>query len=103
MFKRFFRVYLLTVLVMLALSWVLGIGRFYWPLLLYGFAAVNFPFSLGYLWLEGRGTPWWHLRFGRAINDEIGQGVAFLLMIALQAALYTVVFFLYRRARRQTS
>ncbi len=95
--------YFLLVVIVLALSWALGVARFYWPLLVYAFAAVNFPVSLGYLWLEGRSTPWWHAHLGHAINDEIGQGVAFLLMVVLQAVLYTVAISLYRRSRRQVS
>ncbi len=99
MFGRFFRVYLLVVLIVLALDWALGVARFYWPAVTYGFAIVNFPIGLGYLWLEGQSTTWWHMHFGQAVNDEIGQSIAFLLTVALQALLYTAVFLVYRRSQ----
>lgn len=99
MFRRFFRVYFLALVIVLALDWALGVARFYWPAVTYGFAIVNFPIGLGYLWLEGQSTPWWHAHFGQAVNDEIGQSIAFLLMIALQALLYTVVFLVSGRAQ----
>lgn len=66
---------------LLVADWILGIARFHFPFFKYIFAAVNFPFSMIFLWLEKQNNIWWHEFFFGFAGDEIGSFVAFLLMI----------------------
>jgi len=87
---------------LLGLDWFVGVARFHWPAFGHVFAAINFPWSIAYLWLEKQPNAWWHGFFGPAVNDEIGQGVSFLLMVALQAVLLTTLLSLLRRRQTQS-
>ena len=101
MFKKTWRTYLMIAGALLGLDWFVGVARFHWPAFGHVFAAINFPGSIVYLWLEKQPSPWWHGFFGPAVNDEIGQGASFLLMVALQAVLLTTLLLLLRRRQTQ--
>jgi hypothetical protein len=94
--RAWLRALAMAVLVLLLLDWGLGIARLQWPWLSPTLVATNFPSALGYLWLEQQGTAWWQGHVAFWVNDEIGQVTAFLAMVALQAALYVVIFFAWR-------
>lgn len=94
--------YLAVALGLFVADWVLGVARIHWPAFLPLFFLVNFPAGIAFLWLERRDTLWWHERLGWAINDEVGQSIAFLGMVAVQAALYAGLFTVYSRRRPRT-
>jgi len=102
MTNKTWRTYLLVALALLGIDWFLGVARFQWVVFGHVFTAVNFPLSLVYLWLEKQPSTWWFNYFGRPVNDEVGQFIAFLLMIGLQAAVYTTLLLLFKRWQTQT-
>ena len=102
MFRKTWQTYLMVAVTLLGLDWFVGVARFHWPAFGHVFAAINFPWSIAYLWLEKQPNAWWHGFFGPAVNDEIGQGVSFLLMVALQAVLLTTLLSLLRRRQTQS-
>ena len=102
MFRKTWQTYLMIAVALLWLDWFVGVARFHWPAFGHVFAAINFPWSIAYLWLEKQPNAWWHGFFGPAVNDEIGQGVSFLLMVALQAVLLTTLLLLLRRRQTQS-
>ena len=101
MFRKIWKTYLMVAIALVGLDWFVGVARFHWPAFGHVFAAINFPWSFVYLWLEKQPNPWWHGFFGPGVNDEIGQGVSFLLMVALQAVLLTTLLLLLRRRQTQ--
>jgi len=101
MFKKTWQTYLVVAAVLLGLDWFVGVARFHWPAFGHVFAAINFPWSIVYLWLEKQPSTWWHGFLGPEINDEIGQGISFLVMVALQAVLLTALLSLLRQWRTQ--
>ena len=74
---------------MLLIDWALGALRFSWPFVEPVFAVVNLPWSVPFLWLKMQPAIWWRDHIG--IDDEIGMGLVFLLMVGLQASLLTAV------------
>ena len=102
MFRKTWQTYLMVAVALLGLDWFVGVARFHWPAFGHVFAAINFPWSIAYLWLEKQPNAWWHGFFGPAVNNEIGQGVSFLLMVALQAVLLTTLLSLLRRRQTQS-
>lgn len=102
MFRKTWKTYLMAAIVLLGLDWFVGVARFHWPAFGHVFAAINFPWSIVYLWLEKQPSPWWHGFFGPWVNDEIGQGASFVLMVALQAVLLTMLLSLLRRRQTQS-
>ena len=94
--SKYLRMYLAVASLLLVIDWALGVGRFYFPLLIAPFVFLNFPFSLAFLFLERQPTTWWHGIFGPLINDEIGQFASFFLMVVFQAALITLLLLRFR-------
>ena len=101
MFRKTWQTYLLVAIVLLGIDWLVGVARFHWSAFSHAFAAINFPCSILYLWIEKKPTLWWHGHFGGLIDDEIGQGISFLLMVALQAVFLTILLSLSQRWRTQ--
>ena len=99
--SKYLRTFLTVAILLLLIDWALGVGRFYFPLLIVLFVFFNFPFSLAFLSLENQPTTWWHGIFGPMINDKIGQFVSFSLMVVFQAALITVLLLRFKRYRIQ--
>lgn len=80
---------------------LLGLARFHWSAFGHAFTAVNFPWSIVFLWLEKQPSVWRHRVLGSLVNDKIGRGLAFLLMVALQALLFTALLVLFTQWRTQ--
>jgi hypothetical protein len=97
--KRFGWTYLVVVVVLFFVDWVLGVARLQWPGFKPVFVGVNFPFSLGFLWLEQQPNSWWQANFGQYAGDEAGQFIAFGWMILLQGVIYTLIIHSWRRWR----
>lgn len=107
--KKFWGTYTLTVVSLLVLDWFLLWARFYW----FGFGdvtkwiytLVNFPWSLFYFWIEAKRNPWWYASFGRRfeflLNDEIGPLILFLVIVLLQAVVFTYITLWIRKLREQ--
>ena len=74
------RRFVVVAAVLFLVDWALGVGRFSWPSLESVFAVINFPWSVPFLWLDGQSPVWWRDYIG--IDDEIGGGLAFLLMVS---------------------
>jgi len=95
MFRKTWRTYLSTVIVLFGIDWFVGIVRYRWPIFKPLFAIINFPCSTGFLWLERKPNTWWHNVFGHrfevVLNDEVGVGFAFIIMVLLQAMLITLL------------
>jgi hypothetical protein len=100
--------YLPTAALLCLVDWFLLWARFYW----FGFGGttkwiygiLNFPWSVFYFWIEAKRNSWWYGTFGTrfelVLNDEIGPLLVFLLIVAMQATIFTVFIlgFLKRRA-----
>ncbi|GAG90173.1 unnamed protein product [marine sediment metagenome] len=105
MFKKVLKTYFLVFGVLFVVNWAVGVARFYWDIFRVVFIAINFPFSLIYLWLENKDSIWWINHFGSLVNDEIGQGILFIFMVFFQSVLVTALIFLFKywlTCRRQT-
>ena len=101
MFRKTWRTYVWVSIVLLGIDWFVGVARFHWSAFSHAFAVINLPWSILYLWIEKQPSVWWHEVFGSLVNDEIGQGISFLLMVALQAVLCTTLLLLCKRWRTQ--
>jgi hypothetical protein len=109
MLKKLWGNYALTAVSLLALDWFLLWARFYW----FGFGdvtkwiytIVNFPWSLLYFWIEAKRNPWWYTAFGRQfeflVNDEIGPLILFIIIVLLQAGVFTFIISSIRKLRDQ--
>src|SRR5687767_4239059 len=92
------RRYLSIAAIVLVIDWGLGVARFQLSALSPLFVGLNLPSSLAFVWLERQPSSWW--RNTALFDDEVGQIVAFLAMVALQAA---IVSYLAHAARRYSS
>ena len=97
MLKRIFKIYILVTPILFCIDWLVGAARFHWPFFKYLFAVINFPCIVPFLWLEGKPSIWWNDIFGSSINDEIGQGIVFLVMVVLQSVFYTALILLFTK------
>ncbi len=105
MFKimKTWQIYFVVAIALLVVDWAIAMARFHYSVFRTVFAVINFPTSIAYLWLEKKPNNWWHGIFGSLIGDEVGQFISFLLMIALQSLLITVLFLLLKRWRSQSN
>ena len=105
MFKKTLKTYFLVFGILFVVDWAVGVARFYWDVFRVVFIAINFPFSLIYLWLEDKDSIWLINHFGSLVNDEIGQGILFIFMVFFQSVLVTALILLFKywlTCRRQT-
>lgn len=86
--KRVLRTFLILALVLLLIDWILGVARFRWEALHYAFLVLNLPSSLGFEWLDSQPAAWW--RETARLEPEVGSAIAFLGMVGVQAALWSV-------------
>ena len=101
MLRKVLKTYVLVAPLLFGIDWFVGVARFYWPVFGRVFTVINFPWSIPTLWIEKQPSIWWHGHFGGFIDDEIGQGISFLLMVALQAVFLTILLSLSQRWRTQ--
>ena len=58
------------------------------------FTVVNFPWGFFYFSIEAKANPWWSATFGRSswiLNDEFGPMILLLIIVAVQAAVFTAL------------
>ena len=90
------RVYRWVFSLLFIVDWFLGVARQQLaPAFETVFKIINFPCSLPFLWIEKQTNPWWYGIFGRKLqfllNDEIGTMLAFIIMVLLQAFLFSLL------------
>jgi len=75
MFKKVLKTYFLVFGVLFVVNWAVGVARFYWDIFRVVFIAINFPFSLIYLWLENKDSIWGYyriLQFFYSVQSVLG-------------------------------
>ena len=103
---RFWRLYLCVGGALFLLDWAIAVASLRWESPFnHIFTVINFPLSLPFKYLEQQRNPWWRDIFGYhpvsqwVLNDEIGVLIAFLVMVSLQAALFSFLILRFERAR----
>ena len=112
MIRKWWRTYLTIAGIMLVLDWFLLWARFY-PFGSGGvtkliYRIINFPWSNIYFRIEAKTNSWWNTilsgRFEFLLNDEIAPFCLFLIIVFLQAMIFTLIIlglkkYWYRKSR----
>ncbi len=98
MTRKTVRIYIVTVVSLLVLDWLLllfrSFGRGWAAIMKPIFTAVNFPWGFVYFPIEAKANPWWSATFGKSswiLNDEFGPMILLLIIVAVQAAVFTAL------------
>jgi hypothetical protein len=98
MTRKTVQTYVVTAECLLVLDWFILLARSFgrgWAAIMKPiFTVVNFPWSFFFFAIEDKADPWWSATFGKSswiLNDEFGPMILLLIIIAVQAAVFTVL------------
>ena len=104
MARKTAKIYVAAVVSLLVLDWLFllfrSFGRGWAAIMKPIFTIVNFPWGFFYFSIEAKTNPWWSATFGRSswiLNDELGPMILLLIIVAVQAAVFTALILGFRK------
>jgi hypothetical protein len=104
MTRKTVQIYTVAVVSLLVLDWFILLARSFgrgWAAIMKPiFTVVNFPWGFFYLPIEAKANPWWSATFGKSswiLNDEFGPMILLLIIVAVQAAVFTALILGFRK------